>query len=189
MPPQGVVAVRGLDDLHVQQIPHGKQRRRHLADDRRHGRTHHAPFADENENGVENDVDDRARQCGDHGEPRAAVGADDGVHGLTEHVKRNAQRDVEEVFLRTAERFRIDRAAEHGNDAVRENEVQRRQNKAACYGQYDGVADAASGVIYFVPAQRHADEGTAAVADHDRDGQRHHRQRENHGIGRVAVGA
>lgn len=63
------------------------------------------------------------------------------------------------------------------------------QNKAACYGQYDGVADVASGVIYFVPAQRHADEGTAAVADHDRDGQRHHRQRENHGIGRVAVGA
>ena len=60
-----------------------------------------------------------------------AVGTDDGVHGLPEHIERNAQRDIEEVFLRVAEGLLIHRAAEHGDDGVCENEVYRRQNKTA----------------------------------------------------------
>lgn len=43
--------------------------------------------------------------------------------------------------------------------------------------------------LFVVPAQADADKGTAAVTDHHRDGQRHHRQRKHHRIGGVAVGA
>ena len=45
-PAQGIVAGGGLDDLHVQQIPHRKNRREHLPDDRGNRRAHHAPFED-----------------------------------------------------------------------------------------------------------------------------------------------
>ena len=110
----------------MQQIPHGKQCRCYLPDDRCDSRAHHAPLEDKDEDGVEDDVDDRARQRGDHGKPRAAVCTDDGVHGLAEHIKRDPQRDIEEVFLRAAEGFFIDRTAEHGNDAVRKDQIHRR---------------------------------------------------------------
>ena len=129
--PQCIIAGRRLDDLHVQQIPHSKKRRCHLTDDRGHCRTHHTPFEDKDENGVEDNVDSSACQCGDHGELGIAVGTDDGVHGLPEHIERNAQRDIEEVLLRVAEGLLIHRAAEHGDDGVCENEVYRRQNKTA----------------------------------------------------------
>ena len=85
----------------------------------------------EDEDRVEDDVDDSARQRGDHGELRVAVGTDDGVHGLPEHIERNAQGDIEEIFLRVAEGLLVHRAAEHGDDAVCENEIYRRQDKTA----------------------------------------------------------
>ena len=115
----------------MQQIPQCKDRREHLTDDRGHCRTHHAPFEYKDKNGVEDDVDDGARQRGDHGELGIAVGADDGVHGLPKHIEWDAHGDVEEVFLRVVEGLLIHRAAEHGDDGVCENEVYRRQDKAA----------------------------------------------------------
>lgn len=60
IPAQGIVAGRGPEDLHVQQVPHGKYGREHLTDDRR--RAHHAPFEDEYEDGVKNDVDNGVRK-------------------------------------------------------------------------------------------------------------------------------
>ena len=45
-----------------------------------------------------------ACQGGDHGKSGIAVGADDGVHGLPEHIKGNAQGDIEEIFLRAWQR-------------------------------------------------------------------------------------
>ena len=53
----------------------------------------------------------------------------------------------------------------------------------------DRRADAAMRVLFVLRAQTDADEHAAAVADHRGDGQRNHRQRENDGVGRVAVGA
>ena len=167
IPAQGIVAERGLDDFHVQQIPDGERGRRHLTDHRRHGRAHHAPFEAEDENRVEDDVDDGTGQRGDHGKFRVSVCADDGVHRLSEHIKRNAQRDIEEIFLRVTEGFLIDRAAEHGDDAVGKKEIHDGQDEAARHGQHNGVADAAFGFVDFVSAQRHADKGTTAIADHD----------------------
>ena len=61
----------------------------------------------------------------------------------------------------------VDRAAEHGDDAVGKDEIHDGQNEAARHGQHNGVADAALGFVDFVSAQRHADKGTAAIADHD----------------------
>ena len=107
----------------MQQIPHRKDRRYDLSDDCGDCRAHHAPFETEDENGVEDDVDDGACERRDHGELGIAVGADDGVHGLPEHIKRDAQRDIEEILLRVVEGFRIDRAAEHSNNVVRKNEI------------------------------------------------------------------
>ncbi len=137
--------------------------------------------------GVQDDVDNGACQGGDHGELRVAVGADDGVHGLPEHIERDAQGDIEEVFLRVAEGLLIHRAAEHGDDVVCKNEIYRRENKTADDAQHHRIADAALGLVHLASAQRHADEGAAAVAHHDGDGQGHHRQREHHRIGGVAV--
>ena len=106
-----------------QEIPYREDRREHLPDHRRNSRTHHAPFEYKDENGVEDDVDNSACQCGDHGELGVAVGADDGVHGLPEHIERDAQGDIEEVFLRVVEGLLIHRAAEHSNNVVRKNEI------------------------------------------------------------------
>ena len=96
---------------------------------------------------------------------------------------------IEEIFLRTAEGFLVDRAAEHGDDAVGKDEIHDGQDEAACHGQHNGVADAALGLADFASAQRHADKSAAAVADHDGDRQRHDRQRKHDGVGGVAVRA
>ena len=115
----------------MQQIPRGKCCRCHLTDDRGNGCAHHAPLEDKDENRVQDDVDDGACQCGDHGELGIAIGADDRVHSLTKHIERDAQGDIEEVFLRVVEGLLIHRAAEHGDDSVCENEIYRRQDKTA----------------------------------------------------------
>ena len=189
IPAQGIVAGRGIDDFHVQQIPNGESSRCDLTDHRRHSRAHHTPFEAEDEDGVEDDVDHSACQRGNHGEFRVSVCADDGVHRLSEHIKRNAQRDIEEIFLRVTEGLFVDRAAEHGDDAVGKKEIHGSQNEAARHGQHNGVADAALRLADFASAQRHADKGTAAIADHDGYRQRYNRQRKHDGVGGVAVRA
>ena len=83
----------------------------------------------------------------------------------------------------------IHRAAEHGDDAVGKDEINRRQYKAARNDQHDRVAHAALCLAQLISAQRHADEGTAAVAHHNGEGQRHNGQGEHDGVRRVAVGA
>ena len=86
-------------------------------------------------------------------------------------------------------RLLIHRAAEHGDDRIGKNEIQRRKQHAARHRQHDRIADAFLRLPHFTLAERNADEGAAAVADHHRDGKRHHCERENDGIRRVAVGA
>ena len=173
----------------MQQIPHRQHRRDHLPDDRGNGRAHHAPVAAEDKDGVQDDVEHCARQRGDHGKPRAAVGTDDGIHGLAEHVERHAQRDIEEVFLRMMVGLGVHRAAEHGQNGIGKEQVDGREHKAADHAQHHRVAHALLCAVHFVLPKADADEGTAAVTDHDRDGQRHHREREHHRVGGIAVGA
>ena len=115
----------------MREIPQRKDRREHLTDDRGHCRTHHAPFEYEDENGIEDDVNDGAGECGDHGEPGVSVRANDRVHSLPEHIERDAQRDIEEILLRVMESFFVNCAAEHSNNVVRKNEIYRRQDKTA----------------------------------------------------------
>ena len=68
----------------------------------------------ENKYWVENDVYDSAQKSGDHRKARAAVRANYRVHRLTEHIERNAQRDVKKVFLRVSKRLVVYSTAEHG---------------------------------------------------------------------------
>ena len=153
LPLQGEVPAAGADDLHMKQIPHRKGRRCHLANHRGHRRAHHAPLAAEDENRVQDDVQHRPGQGGDHGEAGAAVGPDHRVHGLAEHIEGDAQGDVEEIFPRVAEGLLVDGAAEHGDDAVGEEQVHRRQHQAGGHGQHHGVAHAAAGPLAVTAAQ------------------------------------
>ena len=173
----------------MQQIPHRQDRCYDLADDGCNGGAHHAPFEDEDKNGINNAVDDRPRQRGDHGKARAAVRADDGVHGLAEHIEWDPQCDIEEVFLRVVEGLCVDCAAEQGDDVVGEEQIRRCQHKAAGDDQHHRIADAAFCTVLVVSAQRHADKGTAAVSYHNGDGQCNHRQRKNDCVGCIAIRA
>ena len=96
---QSKVPCSRLNDPHVQQIPHGEDCRGHLTDDSGNGCSHHAPPKSKNKDRVQNDIEHCPGKGRDHGKPRAAIRTDDGIHSLTEHVKRHAQCDVEEVFL------------------------------------------------------------------------------------------
>ena len=88
-----------------------------------------------------------------------------------------------------AEGLFVHRSAEHGNDGIGKNEIHRRQHQTADHCQAQGVAYASLCRAVFLPAQADADKSAAAVPDHNRDGQGHHRQREHHRIGGIAVGA
>ena len=186
---QPVVALFRADDLHVQQIPHRQHRRDHLTDDRSYCRTHHAPAEAENEDGVQNDVQHRTRKGGHHGKPGAAVGTDDGVHGLPEHIERHAQRDIKEILLGVVIGLGVDRSAEHGKNGVRKNQIERGQQDAADQTHHHRIADAPLCLGDLVLPKADADEGAAAITDHDCDCQRYHRQGEHDGVGGVAVGA
>lgn len=63
MPFQSIIAGCRLYDLHMQQIPHRKQRRYHLTDDRCDRRPHHAPLKAEDKNGIEYNIDNSAGKC------------------------------------------------------------------------------------------------------------------------------
>lgn len=85
---------RGLDDFCMREIPQRKQCRCNLPDDGGDGCARHTEAAAEDKDGVEDDVDDRADQGGDHGKARTAVGADDGVHRLSEHFSFDNLRKI-----------------------------------------------------------------------------------------------
>ena len=139
--------------------------------------------------GVEDHVSDGTGNSSDHSKFRAAIAADYRVHGLPEHIERDAQRDIEEVFLCERMGFLVDGASEQGKDGFAENEVDCRQHKAAYYTEYNCIANGLVGVLSGVSPQRDADKRTATVTDKYSDAERHHCQREHHRIGGVAVRA
>ena len=173
----------------MQQIPHCQRCGDQLTDDGSHRCAHHAPAEAENEDGVQNDVQHRTRKGGDHGKPGVAIRADDGIHGLPEHIKGHTQRDIEEIFLRVVIGLGVHRSAEQGENGVRKNQIERGQHNAADQTHHHCVADAPLCLGDFVLTKADADESAAAVTDHHRNSQRHHRQREHNGVGSVAVGA
>lgn len=171
----------------MHKIPNRKHCRCNLPEHGGDRRACHAPPTAENEDGVEYNVDASADQVGDHGKARIAVRADDRIHRLPEHVERNAERDPKEVFLRQAEGLCIDLTAERREDRLGKGEISRRQNKADRHADRDGTADAPRRAVGILLTERDADKRAAAVADHDRDAERDHRQREYNGICSVAV--
>ena len=114
---------------------------------------------------------------------------DDGVHSLPEHIKGHAQRDIEEILLGVVVGLGIDRSAEHGKNGVRKNQIERGQHNAADQTHHHRIADAPLCLGDFVLPKADADEGAAAVTDHDCDCQRYHRQGEHDGVGGVAIRA
>ena len=83
----------------------------------------------------------------------------------------------------------VDRAAEHGDDLVSENQIDSGEDQAGRHAEKDRIADTSARLLSLLPPKTDRDERAAAVSHHDRDGERHDRQREHDRIGRVAVGA
>ena len=83
----------------------------------------------------------------------------------------------------------VDRAAEHGDDLVSENQIDSGEDQAGRHAEKDRIADTSARLLSLLPPKTDRDERAAAVSHHDRDGERHDRQREHHRVGRVAVGA
>ena len=173
----------------MKEIPDRESRRENLSGHGGDGGAHHAHLQRKDEDRVKDDVRYGSRDCRDHGETGAAVRADDRVHRLPEYIEGDAQRDPEEVLLRAGIGFRVDSAAEEREDRLHGQKIQGRQDQTASQAEQDGVSDAAVGVFLSIGPQRNGDEGAGAVADHDRDRQRDHGQREDHRVGCVAVGA
>ena len=115
--------------------------------------------------------------------------ADHRVHGLPEHIERDAQRDIEKVFLCERMRFLVDGAAEQGEDGFAENEINRCQHKAADHAKHHGIADGLVGVLPGIASQRDAYERAAAVTDKHGDAKGNYGHWENDSVCRVAVGA
>ena len=118
--------------------------------------------------------------------PRAAIRTNDGVHRLAEHVEGNAKRDPEEVFLREFEGFVVDAPAEYADQRVAEDQVKRSKQQTGEHADDHRVAHAAVRVLMPARAQTQAHERAAAVADHDRDGERDYRERIDHRVGGVS---
>ena len=178
-----------LNSFHVAEIPDRQECRQNLTDDRCHSSAHHAPPKTENENWVKDDIGDCANNRGDHRKARTAIRTDDRIDRLSEHIKRNAKRDPEKVFLCISEGSVIDPPAKQCQDRVHENQVNRGEHNTADDAEQHRIANAFVRVFFPVRAKAKADKSTAAIADHDGHGKRQHGQRENNRIGSVAVGA
>ena len=83
----------------------------------------------------------------------------------------------------------VHRSAEHGKNGVRKNQIERGQHNAADQTHHHRIADAPLCLGDFVLPKADADEGAAAITDHDGNGQRYHRQGENDRIGGIAIRA
>ena len=83
----------------------------------------------------------------------------------------------------------VDRAAEHGDDLVSENQIDSGEDQAGRHAEKDRIADTSARLLSLLPSKTDRDERAAAVSHHDRNGERHDREREHDRIGRVAVGA
>ena len=108
--------------------------------------------------------------------------------GLTKHIKRYAQRNIEEIFVGVFVGLRIDGTAEHGDDLVRKDQINSCQNQTAHDDHDNGVAHAFFCCGPVVSAEADADKGAAAVTHHNGNRQSYHGQWENNGIGCVSVG-
>lgn len=115
--------------------------------------------------------------------------ADDGIHGLPKHIKGHAQRDIEEILLGVVVGLGVHRSAEHGENVVRKNQIERSQHNAADQTHHHRIADAPPCLGNFVLSKADTDEGAAAVTDHHGNSQRYHRQGKNDRIGGVAIRA
>lgn len=96
------------------------------------------------------------------------VTADNWVHGLAEHIKRDAQCDIEEILLCEHMGFGIDRAAEKCKDRLAEDQVNSGQDNTAGNTENDRVANGFMCVLLGIASQRNTDKGTAARHQQER---------------------
>ena len=173
------------NSLHVVQVPDSQRGGKDLSQHCGDCRAHHPPAEHKDEHGVQNDIGQRPRQGRGF---RTSIRADDRVEGLTEHIERYPQGNPKEILFGMAERLFVDLSAEQGQHWLLKGQIDCRQNQAGDDTQQDRTADALVGGLLIVPSQADADKRTAAVSNHHGNGQRHYRQRKNHGVGSVAVG-
>ena len=85
--------------------------------------------------------------------------------------------------------FGIDCTAEHSKDCVCKEQIDRSQHNAADQAHHHSVANTLLCLADLILPKADADKCTAAITDHDCNGQRDHRQWKNNRVGGIAVGA
>ena len=83
--------------------------------------------------------------------------------------------------------FGIDGPAEHCNDLIAENQINRAQHQTADNGHYNGVSDTLFGGIRLFSSETQADKSTAAVTDHHCNSQCDDCQGKHNGICGVPI--
>lgn len=172
----------------MQKVPYGKYGCGNPSQDCSNCSPHHAPSETENKDWVEDNINNCANQRGNHSKSRIPIRPDDRVHCLPEHIKRNPQRDIEEIFLQISKCARIDRTAKHCNNRVSKNKIDCGQNEAVCYRENYSVPHIALCFEHFFSAQTDAYECTASIAHKNCDCQSHYNQWECHCISSIAIG-
>ena len=100
-------------------------------------------------------LDNATCKRGYHRKTGASVCPYNRVQCLTEHIKRNAERNIKEVFLGMLKGLFIDRSAEERNNLLAENQINGTEQQAADKYHNNGIANAFRGVFTsFLPRLR-----------------------------------
>ena len=170
------------DGLEPGQIDEKQQAGHHLADDCSNAGTNHPHAQGEDEDGVQNQVQDRAGDHAAHAVPWAAVRPDDGGESRTDQLKGQPPGDGPEIGhgLRPGG----GRGAEEPGDLGGAAPADGGGTEAAEEDQGEGVADGVVRLPLLPPAQAQADVGGAAVPQQQGRGIYQNDHRKGHVDGR-----
>ena len=104
----------------VTKVPNCKRRRDDLPENGSDSRTRHSPAAGKNKHRIQNNVQSRPGKRGYHRKFRASVCPYHRIHRLTEHIKRNSERNPEEIFFGQPECLFVHSASEYRNNRTAE---------------------------------------------------------------------
>ena len=140
-----------------------------LREDGRDGRALDAHFKDEDEEGIERDVDDRPCRHRHHAVLGVALHVDEAVHARREHYERRADEIDVEVFRGVG--VRCVARAEEIEDGLHEGIAQRHHEEGAAKQRREGVAHDLFGVRRLVAAAVDGAEGRAARTEEVGEGE------------------
>lgn len=156
-------AKRQLERFGAEEIDKRDDERHRLSDNGSPSGARHAPFASEDEYGIENDIDDRARKHRRHRPAGTSVGTDHGVHHIHQHEQREERENDIEIFHRQTDT--VFRCAEDRKQRTFERIEHGHQRAGAKQCDHQAGADRFVRVFRFVTALADIQVGGAPVAE------------------------